>query len=429
MLQIGIKSKKIFLKDILIREEGEIYVAAINTPIASSIEGVRQVLTQREFVVMSFNEPIRVAQIIGKMWAGGVEAVTFNYYKAIDHSKIQFDFYYDADSTVEPPQDLINMGAKFYKLPPYQKLWKYIPALRCLLKDKHYTIIHSHLNTLSVFPLFTAWTAGIPVRIAHNHSVPGGNEWKRNTVKAVLKKFAKVFATDYFACSEKAGRWLFGDKEFNKGNITVIKNAIDFEKFKIVQDRVEELQNRYKLCGATVYGHVGRFTFAKNHTKLLTIFKVIHDRNLESKLLLVGDGELHDQIKREIYDLGLEQAVILTGKVYNPEEYYPLIDVMILPSHFEGLSMTTIEAQVSKVPIVVSKAIPTEAVISDSCVYMDITATDVQWADVAESLVGKTVKLDERKDKYDIYRCALKLGNWYINKQHIIENGGRYRMN
>lgn len=184
---------------------------------------------------MTLNKSIRVAQIIGKMWAGGVETVIFNYYKAIDHSKVQFDFYYDADSTVEPPQDLIDMGARFYKLPPYQKLWKYIPALRHQLKNNHYTIIHSHLNTLSVFPLFTAWTVGIPTRIAHNHSVPGGNEWKRNVAKFILKKFSKVFATDYFACSEKAGRWLFGDKEFQKGNVTVIKNAIDFEKFNITE--------------------------------------------------------------------------------------------------------------------------------------------------------------------------------------------------
>lgn len=144
----------------------------------------------------------------------------------------------------------------------------------------------------------------------------------------------EIFATNYFACSEKAGRWLFGDKEFEKGNVIVMTNAIDF-----------------------------------------------------------------------VYDLGLEQAVILTGKVHNPEDYYHLIDVMILPSHFEGLSLTAIEAQISKIPIVVSKAIPNEAVINDSCVYMDITATDIQWADIAESLVGKTVKLDKRKNKFNIHNC------------------------
>ena len=77
---------------------------------------------------------IRVAHIIGKMLAGGVETVVFNYYKAIDHSKIQFDFYYDQDSIVEPPQDLIDMGARFIMLPPYQSLSKYISELRVPFK-------------------------------------------------------------------------------------------------------------------------------------------------------------------------------------------------------------------------------------------------------------------------------------------------------
>ena len=88
---------------------------------------------------------------MGKLWAGGVEMVVFNYYRAIDKSKIQFDFYYDADSTVEPPQNLIDMGARFYKIPPYQKLPQYIRELKKHLKENQYLIVHSHLNTLSVY--------------------------------------------------------------------------------------------------------------------------------------------------------------------------------------------------------------------------------------------------------------------------------------
>ena len=101
---------------------------------------------------MKRNEPIRVAQIMGKLWAGGVEMVVFNYYRAIDKSKVQFDFYYDADSTVEPPQDLIDMGARFIKVPPYQKLPQYLKTLKRYFKENNYKIVHSHINTLSVFP-------------------------------------------------------------------------------------------------------------------------------------------------------------------------------------------------------------------------------------------------------------------------------------
>lgn len=97
------------------------------------------------------DEPIRVAQIMGKLWAGGVEMVVFNYYRAIDKSKIQFDFYYDADSTVEPPQDLIDMGARFYKIPPYQKLPQYIRELKKHLKENQYLIVHIPTQYIAEF--------------------------------------------------------------------------------------------------------------------------------------------------------------------------------------------------------------------------------------------------------------------------------------
>lgn len=128
-------------------------------------------------------KPVRIAQIMGKLWAGGVEAVVFNYYREIDKEKIQYDFYYDDDSTVEPPQELIDMGARFIRIPPYQKLPAYLKTLRKHFKENDYSLVHSHINTLSIFPLFAAWTARIPVRIAHNHSVPGGNEIRRNILK------------------------------------------------------------------------------------------------------------------------------------------------------------------------------------------------------------------------------------------------------
>lgn len=140
------------------------------------------------------DEPIRVAQIMGKLLAGGVEMVVFNYYRAIDKNKIQFDFYYDADSTVDPPQDLIDMGARFYKLPPYQKLPQYIRKLKKYLQENQYIIVHSHLNTLSVFPLFVAWMCRVPVRIAHNHSVPSGKEKRRAEVfsSSICKSFSNT---------------------------------------------------------------------------------------------------------------------------------------------------------------------------------------------------------------------------------------------
>ena len=355
-------------------------------------------------------KPIRVAQIIGKMWAGGVETVVFNYYRGMDHTKVQFDFFYDADSTVEPPEELKKMGARFFELPPYQKLWSYIPTLSRYLKEGNYHIVHSHLNTLSVFPLLAAWSVGIPIRIAHRHSVPAGIEWKRNAAKNILRRFSKTFANNYFACSEQVGIWLFG----KKAKVEVINNAIDFEKFESVSERSLKIKKELNLNGRFTVGHVGRFTFAKNHMKLLDVFSEILKKDSTAMLLLVGDGELHDQIVRKIDSLGLKEHIVMTGKVADPQDYYPLMNVVVLPSAFEGFPVTVIESQVARVPILASDVVPESAKISNGCKFMSIKSDNIEWADEAFKQSKIEVKLDLNAKYFDIRNCAEKLQDWYI---------------
>lgn len=346
------------------------------------------------------NEPVRIAQIMGKLWAGGVEMAVFNYYRAIDKSKIQFDFYYDADSTVEPPQELIEMGARFIEIPPYQHLHQYLNILKKHFKENNYRIIHSHINTLSVFPLYMAWKCGIPVRIAHSHSVPGGNEFRRNALKAFLRCFAKFFSTDYFACSEKAGRWMFGEKCYDANKVVVIKNAIDFARFRPEEAKIKELKQELGLSDKFVIGHIGRFTFAKNHEFLLDIFKEIVDTRNDAALLLVGDGELNQTIHNWVKEKGLEDRVVFAGQVSDPELYYRLANVIAVPSVFEGLSLTTIESQIAGVPVVVSEAIPEEAVISDGVIRLSLGSPE--WASTILSMENKEVILDEDSVDYNI---------------------------
>lgn len=366
---------------------------------------------------------IRIAYIIGKMWAGGVESVVFNYYRAIDHKRFQFDFFYDEDSTVEPPQDIIDMGARFIKLPPYQKLVQYLSVLRKQLREGRYQIVHSHLNTLSVFPLYAAWREHVPIRIAHNHSVPGGNEWKRNFLKTFLKGFSKLFSTDYFACSEKAGRWMFGDKTFDLGRVHILKNAVDFNRFRTPDSEIEKLKTELGISDKFVVGNVGRFTYAKNHSFLFDVFEEILKKNDKAVLLLVGDGELHDEILESIERRGLVDRVILTGKVQNPGKYYRLNDISIVPSIFEGLSLATIESQIAGVPVVISKAIPKEAVISDACVFMDIDESPERWAEAALRLANRKVVYTDAVKDYDIAIQAPKLTDWYTDAlERISEN-------
>lgn len=251
-------------------------------------------------------QPVRVAQIIGKLSAGGVESVLYNYYRFIDKNKFQFDFFYDADSTVSPPQELIDMGARFYRIPPYQQLPAYIKALEKYFWANQYAIVHSNMNTLAVFSLFAAWRAGVPVRIVHNHSTAGKGETKKNVLKYILRPFAGVFATDRCTCSRYAGEWMFGKKAVDSGKITILNNAIDCIKFRYDEDVRKSMRQQLGVQGNFVVGHVGRFCYPKNHEFLIELFEQVHRQEPTAVLLLVGAGELMDDVKAKVHAESLD---------------------------------------------------------------------------------------------------------------------------
>ena len=266
-------------------------------------------------MLMKNQEPIRIAQIIGKWLGGGVESVVMNYYRHVDRTKIQFDFICDEDSTNIPYDEIKKLGGKIILVPPYQKVFEYQKDLIKIFKDNNYKIVHSHLNTLSVFPLRAAKKAGVPVRIAHSHSTTNKKEWKKNLLKQILRPFSKVYATDYMCCSELAGRWLFGNKEYDKGNVYLLNNAIDLDKFKYDEQLRNKKRKELNIKDDTlVIGHVGRFVEQKNHRFLIDIFNEVHKQKENSILLLVGQGPLMEEMKEKVKTLGIKDSVKFLGQ-------------------------------------------------------------------------------------------------------------------
>lgn len=231
--------------------------------------------------------PIRVAQVMGKMLGGGVESVVMNYYRHIDRSKVQFDFLVDADSTRVPEEEIKALGGRVFRIPPYQHPLRYRKELVRLFREEHWPIVHSHINALSVFPLSAAKKAGIPVRIAHSHSTMGKGEFAKNLMKLALRPFSNLYPTERFACSEYAGKWLFG----RDANFTVIPNAIELEKFHF--DPVIRQETRKELGVADdmfLIGHVGRFMPQKNQAFLVDVLAELLMQEPNTMLAFVGDG-------------------------------------------------------------------------------------------------------------------------------------------
>lgn len=374
----------------------------------------------------TIEEPIRVASVIGRFVGGGVEAVTINYYRNIDKNKVQLDFICDEDSTNIPYEEIERMGGKVIIIPSYSKPFKYHKALKRVLKEGNYKIIHSNINTLSVFSLFAAKCAGVPVRIAHSHSTTNKKEKKKNLMKQVLRPFSKFFATNYMCCSELAGRWLFGDKEYDKGNVYLLNNAIDLDKFKYDEKLRKKKRKELGIKDDTlVIGHIGRFVAQKNHTFLIDIFNEIYKKNNNSILLLAGQGPLMEDIKNKVKDLNLDDSVKFLGQRNDANELYQAFDVFLLPSLYEGLPVVGVEAQAAGLLCYLSDDMTKETKVLDITKFMSLNNTPEEWADNILDDVKKYKRIDTSKEmtakNFNIKEEAKKLEEYYLN---LYNNGG-----
>lgn len=354
--------------------------------------------------------PIRVAQILNRMDSGGIEAVVFNYYRQIDRSKVQFDFYFAEGSSLPQRTELEALGAGLYPIPPYSRPIAYHKALYTAFRQQGYKIVHAHLSTMSVFPLFAAWRAGAPVRICHNHSTAHWGEGAKTLLKYILRPFNKLFATDWFACGETAGRWMYGDRAFESGRVTVMPNAIDTAKFAYDPAARTALREELSIPqNAFVVGHVGRFMYQKNHTFLLCAFAELLKARPNSHLLLIGEGELLEETQQQAELLGIRDKIIFTGARQDVNKLYSAMDVFCLPSFYEGMPVVAWEAQANGLACVFSDKVSREAARAKSSFFLSLHAAAMEWAAVIQRAPARNPA-----DVPDILSSAVWLQNYCI---------------
>lgn len=373
-------------------------------------------------------EPIRVLQIIGIVAGGGVEAVIMNYYEHIDRMKVQFDFIVHNDNKIDITQKVEAMGGKVYKVTPYYKnpivfMWD----IYKVIKRHHYRIVHSNMNTLSAFSLFAAWAAGAPVRILHNHSTSSPGETKRNIMKFMLRPFARLFATHYFACSRLAGEWMYGRKMMDSGKVKIVNNALDLKKYAFNSRKREMLRKELGFTDEFVIGHVGRFMFQKNHEFLIDVFVKAYKKNPHMVLLLIGDGPLRSAMEEKVKKLGLTDHVNFLGLRNDVQNLYNVMDIFVLPSHYEGLPVVGVEAQANRLPCLFSTKVTKETHLTHSAQFLDLSTGASKWA---ERIVSMKYKRNEevgeelRQAGFEINKEARNLANFYTK----LSTGGDMKM-
>ena len=366
-------------------------------------------------------EPIRVLHILHSMNRGGAENAIMNYYHHIDRNKVQFDFLLTEPSKCQFEDEILSLGGRVYRVPQLtiKNPLAYLTSVwRFYKSHPEYHIVHSHTSSKSVFPLSIAKLVGIPVRISHSHG-SRSEASMRGKIRDLLKPLLKLSATHYIACGHDAAIWLYGNRFLKKGKVLLFPNVIDAERFDYNKAVREKVRLSLGIKKSTiVLGCTARFSSVKNHSFLISLFSEFHKTVTDSVLILVGDGELKNDILELITTLNLQDSVIMTGIVKNVSEYEQTMDFFLLPSLNEGIPLSLIEAQVSGLRCVVSDGVPRESDKTGLVSFLSLDQGVDFWADYLVKEIGYNRRsyLDEiKKAGYDAVTSSSNLQVFYQN--------------
>ena len=326
------------------------------------------------------NQPIKVLAVVYKLMPAGLENRLMDILRNIDSERVRIDIYtYQMEEGVYD-DEVRRLGGKVYYNPPLtvsNMFWYVQYFKKFLLEHPEYQIVHAHQDAWCSVFCKGAYLANVPIRIAHSRTAISTKNLS-SMVKNLIKKTARKYANYYFAVSEKAGRWLFGNKLYETGKVQIWPNAIDAKQFYFDRTVRENVRLENAWNDKYVVMHVGNFTPPKNHPFILEIFDKVRSREKQAHLVLVGTGD-RTQIDKLICENMLEKSVTFLGSRRDVNQLLQAADVFLFPSIFEGLPGALVEAQASGVPCVISDTIAKEAHIVPNISVLSLTDNIEIW--------------------------------------------------
>lgn len=326
---------------------------------------------------------------------GGIETFIYNLYKNIDKEKFEISFLLDEKVKIPFQEEYENGGCKFYRIGNRKSnYFKYLKDLKAVYMNNKFDIIHINIMSYSVFERITyACKYSNASIIVHSHN--GGFSRSCKYKKTILlDKIGRIFVKKYekkiikVACGEKAGKFAFKDNKF-----TIFYNGIDIEKFKFSEENRFKIRNFMNIKDDTVViGLVAMFSNPKNHTFLIDIFKEYFKLNNNSKLVLVGEGYLKKEIEEKVKSLNLIENVIFLGKRLDVNLLYSAMDIYVMPSLYEGLSISLCEAQINGLRCYTSDSVDKSSDITGNVEFISLKDDALTWA--------KKINENHFRDKY-----------------------------
>lgn len=321
--------------------------------------------------------PIRVLQMPIANAKGGVTKYALENYRFLNKERFSCDFA-TLSPALDSAEDIERLGAKIHYISCSSMTdeCRFIDEFKAIL-DHEYDVVHLHTCAWTGFwAEKLAMERGCPMVIVHSHAtmVDIVDEAQRACAldlhERLRRKFTCEMATHFCACSMAAAKWLFG-ANIPSEQIMIINNAVDVDTFDVDPQTRQCVRESLHIQDKFVVGHVGRFTYSKNHELLLSAFAHMSERHPSAVLLLVGDGPLLPAMKQYAHDLGVDQKVLFLGRRDDVPNLMQAMDLYVQPSRFEGNPLVVIEAQAAGLPCLVSPAVPEEGRITQNIRTVD----------------------------------------------------------
>lgn len=333
--------------------------------------------------LIDMSKPIRILEVVNIMDRAGLETMLMNHYRHIDRNMVQMDFLTHRPLEGAYDNEIQELGGRVFHAPRLypQNCLAYRRYMRSFFADYEYPVVHSHIDAMSAFPLSMARSCGVAVRVAHSHSDSVDRDVKY-PIKEIARKRLPSIATHYWACSEAAGTFLFG--ESNRRKLHIVKNAVDLSGFAFNSPSRAKIRSELAVAdGQIVIGHVGRFSAVKNQAFLLNVLAAAVDSGEDVVLAFVGDGELRSRVEQDAASAGLSSRVRFLGLRDDVACLMQGFDVLVFPSLHEGIPLTLVEAQASGLPVLASDEVSSEVLVLPNCGQMALSESVEKWAAAA----------------------------------------------
>ncbi len=351
----------------------------------------------------------KVLLVTGSLNLGGLETVAMQIVRILKSKEYSFDFLVYGNQEYFYEREAIELGCRVLRIPrPQKKYFSYYRNLKNVIQNNGpYDIVHSHVYFNSSIVLCVSKRVGVPLCIAHSHSRKrlGDDKLIKKMTYLIMRKMLNRYADIFIACSDEAGRYVFGERGFSRKG-KVIVNPVDVKKYAFSMADREKIRASLGISqNQIVIGQVSRIVKGKNQKFLIDLF-FRYQQEQDAVLLIVGDGELRQELEEYVHELHISEKVRFTGNRKDVPALLSAMDIFVMTSLHEGLGIVIIEALANGLCCLCEKqAIVEELTSMENCVSISGYHTD-EWIIKIEELKHrkKSINSSEKLSKFSIER-------------------------